>query len=420
MKRLVFIFLTTILTSNAVADDTPIVEIEITPSQVTIGESIRMRVTVLGPTWFLQPPRYPLFEVTNAVVRLPPDSSRPTRKRVGSVTWTGIVRNYEVIPLIAGSYRLDDLIMQVTYASPEDTSPITVNIDVPKIEFAAVVPQGAEGLNPYIAGRQLNFSRELDGDVSTLEFGDALIVRYTAQLEGLPSMFIPDLSPAMDVPGVSAYADQPRFSDDDLATRSEKLTFVFEAGGDFEIPRVSLDWWNLETSAIETAAVPAMTVTVLGPALAMAQAADAVAEPNRLRMVTLVFLAAIAFLIFRRLAAALSVVIKERKQRRLKSEVHAFEQLNDAIRSGEAHSTYERLLAWLDRLDESADAKSFAYRFGDADLQDQIALLRSALYSDTDSNFDVQKLAKPLDKARSRFLTAARQQAQSLLPNLNP
>jgi hypothetical protein len=149
-------------------------------------------------------------------------------------------------------------------------------------------------------------------------------------------------------------------------------------------------------------------------------AADAVAEPNRLRMVALVFLAAIAFLILRRLAANLSVAKKERKQRRLKSEAYAFEQLNDAIRSGEPHLTYERLLAWLDRLEGNANAKGFASRFGDADLQDQVAQLSSALYSDTDNNLDVQKLANPLNKARSRFQAATQQQAQTLLPNLNP
>ena len=77
MRSLLIFVLTTMLAADAMADNTPVVEVEITPAQVTVGESIQLRVTVLGPTWFPQPPEYPSFEITNAVVRLPPDRSRP-------------------------------------------------------------------------------------------------------------------------------------------------------------------------------------------------------------------------------------------------------------------------------------------------------------------------------------------------------
>ncbi len=421
MKRLLIFALTTMLAANVMADNTPVVEVEITPAQVTVGESIQLRVTVLGPSWFPQPPDYPSFEITNAVVRLPPDSSRPTRKSVGSETWTGIVRNYEVIPLIGARYQLVDQVIQITYANPENVrTPLSATVDVPPIEFVAVVPQGAESLRPYIAGRQLDLVREVDGEASTFETGDALVVRYTAELDGLPSMFIPDLMSAIEIPGVSVYADRPEFNDDELASRSEKLTFVFEAGGDFEIPGVALDWWNLETSAIETASVPPMTVTVVGPPLATATASDEAVEPDRWRLAGLVLFAAIAFFILRRLFMRLRVKKHEREEHRLASEAYAFEQLNDAIRFGDLHLTYERLLAWLERLDGTADTLGFAARFGDADLQNLVAQLSSTLYSNSDDNLDVRKLAKPLNRARSRFLDEARLQAHTMLPNLNP
>ncbi len=421
MKRILFIALTTLLAATAVADNTPVVELEITPAQVTVGESIRLRVTVLGPSWFPQPPDYPSFEITNAVVRLPPDSSRPIRKRVGSETWTGIVRNYEVIPLIGARYQLSDQIIQITYANPENVSDqLSATVKVPPIEFVAVVPPGAESLSPYIAGRQLNLFREFDGDASSFETGDALVVRYTAKLDGLPSMFIPDLMSSIEIPGVSVYADRPEFSDDEVASRSEKLTFVFEAGGEFEIPGVALDWWNLETSTIETASVPPMTVTVFGPPLAIATASDDAVDLDRWRLAGLVLLAAIAFLILRRFLTRLSVKKHEREERRLASEAYAFEQLNDAIRSGDLHLTYDRLLAWLERLEGTADTLGFAARYGNADLQNLVTQLSSTLYSNSNDNLDVRKLAKPLNRARSRFLDEARLQAHTMLPNLNP
>ena len=200
MRRL--ILLSVLFAIGAHAAETPVVSVEVSPESVTVGESIRLRVTVLGPTWFPSPPRFPSFEVTNALVRLPPDSSYPTSQRIDGETWSGVIRNYEVIPLIGGNFQLDDLVMQVTYADPDTIKPVVVNVAVPPISFAAVVPAGAESLDPYIAGSNLQLRRELDGETGNLQAGDALVVRYVAELAGWPSLLIPDFVEMADVPEV--------------------------------------------------------------------------------------------------------------------------------------------------------------------------------------------------------------------------
>ena len=55
-----------------------------------------------------------------------------------------------------------------------------------------------------------------------------------AEIDGLPAIFLPSLAPALDFDGVSVYADEPRVQDGTPARRSERLTLVFEAGGEFE------------------------------------------------------------------------------------------------------------------------------------------------------------------------------------------
>ena len=233
-------------------------------------------------------------------------------------------------------------------------------------------------------------------------------------------MFIPDLMSSIEIPGVSVYADRPEFSDDEVASRSEKLTFVFEAGGEFEIPGVALDWWNSETSTIETAAVPAITVTVLGPPLATEFSPEDVVVLDRWRLTGLFVFIVITIVVLRRLASILRIRRRQREQRRLESEAYAFEQLNDAIQRRDLQLVYQHLLAWLDRLEGSADLLGFAARFGNVDLQNLLTQLSSTLYANSDDNLDVRKLAKPLHKARRRFLDEARVQGYTMLPNLNP
>ena len=74
--------------SATLAQDLPFVRVEVTPAEIAVDEPIRLRVTVLAPTGFPQPPTFPSFEISNAIVRLPPDSSRATSERVNRETYT--------------------------------------------------------------------------------------------------------------------------------------------------------------------------------------------------------------------------------------------------------------------------------------------------------------------------------------------
>ena len=218
------------------AAESPLVRVEVDPPGVSVGEPVSLVVTVLAPTWFPKPPTFPAFELANAVTRLPPDSSYPTSESVEGESWSGIVRQYQVYPLVGAEYRLQDLTMSVTYANPETRAPTQVDVAVPEIVFTATVPPGAEHLDPYVAGTSLGLTREIEGNTAALEAGDGLVVRYVATLKGLPSMFLPPLVTEPEIPGVSVYADQPSIEDGPPATRTDTLTFVFEAGGEFPLP----------------------------------------------------------------------------------------------------------------------------------------------------------------------------------------
>lgn len=409
-----------LVASNAWAADTPLVRVEVEPETVTVGESIRLRVTVLGPSWFPKPPRYPSFEITNAVVRLPADSSFPVSERIDGETWSGIVRNYEVIPLVGGSFQLDDLVMQVTYADPETIKPIVANVPVPPIAFAADVPAGAENLDPYIAGTRLEIRRELEGETGELKVGDALVVTHIAELDGLPSMFIPEYVQSADTLGVSIYREEPEYADEPVASRSEKLTIVFEAGGEFELPAIELGWWNIATATIETASLPAVSVSVIGPPVAAPVPDEEKRELHSARIAAILVLAVLAGWVLWRLLAVSRQRRSKRREEYLASEECAFGQLQRALAAGDAQESYARMLTWLGHLDGGYDATSFGAEFGDENLGRGLAELRAALYSGAQQRPDLQALASSLSKARKAYKLAERRASPNLLPGLNP
>ena len=98
---------------------------------------------------------------------------------------------------------------------------------------------------------------------------------------------------------LAAYLDEPDVSDGEVGRRSEQLTLVFDAGGTFEVPGVSLDWWNTAAERIETASVPPLTLTVAGPPPAGAEPESGPMARFRLLGILVAMLVVFALLLMR-------------------------------------------------------------------------------------------------------------------------
>jgi hypothetical protein len=406
------------LVADVWGQEQPIVRVSVSPETVNVGEPASLRVTVLVPTWFTRPPVYPGFELSNAITRLPPDSSFPTSQRIGNETWSGIVRDYQVYPLLGASYRISGEVISVTYANP-GSSPIGVDVDVPDIVFRGQVPTGAEQLNPYLAGRELTLSRDIDGELSELEAGDALVLRYTAELDGLPAIFLPPLAPELQFDGVSVYADAPKVDDGTVARRSEKLTLVFDAGGEFSVPDVELSFWNTESESVESVIAEGFAISVAGPPVA--PPVPDVATERRWPQILAILLTALAMLlVLRRWAPTVVRYFRDAAERRRQTERHGFAQLEKAIASQRPETVYHALLAWLERLQPGMNARSFARAYGDASLLAAIDALSAGIYNDAAERIDMRSLGAGLVTARKRFLQQRSLPGRLTLPPLNP
>lgn len=407
-----------LLAGAAAAQVEPVVRVELDPAEVTVGESARLRVTVLVPTWFARPPVYPSFELANAITRLPPDSSFPTSERIGGQTWSGIVRDYRIYPLLGATYRLDGGSIEVAYANP-GAQPVMLQVPVPGITLRATVPRGAEDLSPYVAGRRLDLSVTVEGDLDALEAGDAIVLRYVAELQGLPAMFLPPLAPALKLDGVAVYADEPAVQDGDVARREEKITLVFEAGGEFSIPGIELDYWNLASQSVEAAAAPGLEIAVAGPPAATATSTTGQTGVGRRAVILLAALLAVAYLGWR-LAPLVARYLRSAAERRRASEPFAFGELDRALCSANARAGYSALLPWLERIAPGMAARDFAASYGDEGLRGAIDSLAAANFSASPGTFDPAPLRRGLRAARRRCLTASRKTGPAGLPGLNP
>jgi hypothetical protein len=406
------------LPSVVLAQDQPIVRITLSPESVSVGEAVNMRVTVLVPTWFASPPVFPSFEIANAITRLPADSSYPTSERVGNATWSGIVRDYQIYPLLGATYRIGGQSVRISYANPGG-QPSLADITIPDIVLRATVPTGAENLQPYLAGRELQLRQEIEGDVTALQRGDAVVVTYTAELDGLPAMFLPQLAPRVELEGVSIYADTPVVEDGTPARRREKLTLVFESGGKFTLPAVGLDWWNTAAGRLERASVAAVLFSVAGPTATGTSMGTTHQLPAGGWLVV-VFAALLAAGLTRRRLPALTSRLRAALQARRQSEQYAFKKLRGTMRHGDPKSVYHAMLYWLERLETGLDVRAFTVSYGTDELSAAVNQLTRATYSNSAAQADLSGLYAELAAARRRWRKTRSPATGAALPSLNP
>ncbi len=405
-----------VLASVCADANDPIVRIDLTPETITLGESARMQVTVLVPTWQPDPPVYPTFEIPNVITRLPPDSAHPTSQRIGGDTWSGIVRNYQVTPLIAANFKLGGETIRITWADPGKPNKV-INVPVPTVTLAARVPEGAAELDPFLAGTAFSVERTVSGGDRPLAIGDALVIQYRARLDGMPALFIPPLAPEIRSNLVTAYPEEPQVVQAETAERSETVTLVLNHGGNLELPAQTFSWWNTRTEQIDQVLIEPLAFAISGPP----PQSDLAQEKRNVVNERWLLLALLLTLVFgialwRWLPAFLR---KRREQAQIheQSEAYAFEALS---RAADPRSAYAAALTWLNRLDPSLDLRGFAAEFGDGGLGDEVDALSRALFENAGATVDLPGFIRRLGRARTACLSAAGADRRSALAPLNP
>lgn len=121
----------------------------------------------------------------------------------------------------------------------------------------------------WLPAADLTLTESWSGELDSVEVGDAITRNVVLTTRGLSSSLLPGIEYA-DQPGLRFYPDQPVREDSSdrdgvIGTRSEGTAMVASRPGEYTLPEVQLPWWNTETDQLETAVLPARTITVVAP-----------------------------------------------------------------------------------------------------------------------------------------------------------
>ncbi|BCH28431.1 hypothetical protein MesoLjLc_03610 [Mesorhizobium sp. L-8-10] len=334
-------------------DQQPVVETELDKSQVVPGQYVTLRVTVLVPTWLPKPVEFPSMEGPNLRVRLPERSTGPTSRRINGEQWSGVTRNYLISPMVAGTFAIPAQSISVTYAVPGSSEAARAELKTKAVTIAGVLPQGAEGLDPFIAATSLKLTQEFTQPTTGLQPGQSIKRTVTAEMEGASPIVLPELMPEIRIEGIEAYPGQPSISEKDergllSGTRIEQVTLMAEGGANGHVPGVELRWFNLTSGKIETATLDGFDISVDGPPASRPGSDRRTITLAAAGLAGIVVLAVSAFLI-RRYWRRATDTYRRRRARRAASKAWAEHAMLKAIRKRDYPATLRAVDEWASR-----------------------------------------------------------------------
>ncbi|SLN37631.1 hypothetical protein PSA7680_01824 [Pseudoruegeria aquimaris] len=334
----------------------PQLTVEVPEEPVIPGQPVVIRMKVLVPTWLSKPIAFPPLELPNVITRLTERSTTPVSETIEGETWSGVSRSYRLYPMIPGAFTIPPQELQVLYAEPGKTEPLVATLRTPPISFSAEVPAGAEGLDPFIAAEGLEITETIEGTPDALVPGASFTRTITAKITGTTPILLPQLAAGDSPAGIAAYPSEPVIEESEnrgtlSGTRSEKITYVAEAGAEGSLPGVTLRYWDLKAGAVKETGIDPVTIFSDGPPPAAPQAPP----ESRLRLIlgaaAALLLFGVAFLAARWLAPRLRARRAARRAAYLASEAHAHERLLKAIAAQDYGASLAALPLWERRLD---------------------------------------------------------------------
>lgn len=412
----------------------PVVRVEIlTQPPIVSGQQVEIQVDVLVPNFFLSSPKFPVFDLPDAIVTLPDTGALNLVETIDGQSYAGIRRIYLVTPQAPGDFSLPQAKISFTYAAvPGQTSEGAVTLP-PRTFTVAGAPAGGG-----TAATRITVTQDIDRDPKSLKEGDTLVRIVTITAEGMQAMMIP--VPQFDTPpGVRLYPHDPLLSDNlDQrkgplgGKRVDKVTYAFEKAGSYALPAIAIGWYDPKTQKHEVAEAPEITVTVVAapgftPAIKPPDTSDETAPRHPVPWTTLAWgagaLFGLALLVWLvpSLWAALSLWWRARRHRYEQSEAYSFRQFSTACRRGEGARVYAALQSWAGRA-KAAPLRDWLRRGGDSAALIEYEQLEARLFAgvpDTRS-FDAGKLLAAITLARRKWLERDSETTGPALPPLNP
>lgn len=245
------------------------VESAISPTEGLVpGQQARLLVTVATDRWFSGGTRIVIPEVPGLVILQTEQFASNASENRGGQSWVVQRWTLDVYPQRAGNFLIPPLTLKVKVNAGPAVD-VEGELSAPTVRFRVSVPPALEQADQWVAAPAYSVSQRFDRPLNDLQVGDAFEREVVFEAAGVMAMMLPAFE-ATEQAGLSAYPEPPELDNrsnrgETSARRSQRISYVVEAPGDYLLPAREYFWWDTGRGELQLLSLPEQRFRV-GPA----------------------------------------------------------------------------------------------------------------------------------------------------------
>ena len=249
------------------------------------GQKLTLILKIATDRWFSGGTRISLPEVPGLVILQTEQFAANASERRGDQDWVVQRWSLDVYPQRAGVFTVPPITARVKVSAGE-AGDIEGTIRSPAVEITVTRPAALADVGQWVAAPEYTISQSFDRSLENLQVGDAFEREVVFEASDVMAMMLPTFS-AEQIPGLAAYPAPPVLDNTSnrgqvRASRRQRISYVVQADGKFQLPAVDFFWWDTSRGELQVLSLPATAVSAgTGSATGPAQSARAL-SPRQL------------------------------------------------------------------------------------------------------------------------------------------
>ena len=228
--------------------------------EIWLGQKVVMVVELLAPGYFSGTASYNLPKVPGVLIVPPIGSPMVSTEDVGGVSYTVQRHELMLFSQVEGNVTVPSCDVRLEYKrSPLDHDAVQQSVKTQEVTFKVARPPGTQPGQLVITSRDLKVEESWKPEPATnAKVGDAFVRTLQWTAGDVTGMAFPPFRPT-PIHGLGIYSADPVVEDSSPrgtlhGERTDTVTYVCKTGGHFEIPPLSVTWWNPESKELEKVA----------------------------------------------------------------------------------------------------------------------------------------------------------------------
>ncbi len=225
--------------------------------EIYAGQMFNLYIEAKTETYFLSTPSFPHIALEEAIAIQPEQLGTSFSERIGGTLFAGVRQRFLVSSHKPGLLEIPAYTIEFSAASTDSSrAPVPISVVTAPVTISISMPPGLESIQRVAITPDLSIEQQFDKPLEDLRVGDAFTRSIILQANGAMGFMLP-ATEFEELEGLTIYSSQPRFEDSSargrtLGRRIDSATYLLQRDGSFELPSVSVDWFDLENNVLKT------------------------------------------------------------------------------------------------------------------------------------------------------------------------